>query len=230
LEKEEKNKLINALIYPVLLIAIMGIVHFIQYIFDWKIHVYGIYPRKISGLRGIFLMPFIHGDKYHLLNNATSFFILCSTLFYFYKKIALKVLFWVMIIGGIWTWLLARESYHIGMSGVIYGLFSFLLISGFLRKNTQLVWVSFFVVFVYGSMVWGIFPLKVEISYEGHLWGFIAGIVLALYYKKQGPQKVEYIWEEEEEEEEEYPYWKQGVEQTQQINYIYKPKEPENKE
>ena len=224
IEKKEKYKVFNALIYPILLVTIMIIVHFAQFVFDWDIHKYGIYPRRLSGLRGVLFTPFIHGDAHHLFNNSLSFIILCSTLFYFYKKISLKVLVWIYLMSGIWTWVSARESYHIGASGVIYGLFSFLLVSGFLRKSLQLVAISFFVVFVYGSMVWGIFPIKVDISYEGHLWGFIAGIVLAIYYKKQGPQRIEPNWEEEEEDEG-FPYWEienESEAKNQKINYLYR--------
>jgi len=218
LEKEEKHKLLNALIYPSLLLTIMGLSY---------------YPRKLSGLRGVLFAPFLHGSPEHLFNNAISFMILCSSLFFFYKKVALRVLVWVCLMGGLWTWILARDSYHIGASGIIYGLFSFLLISGFVRKNLQLVMLSFFVVFVYGSMVWGIFPIKVEVSYESHLWGFVSGLILAFYYKKQGPQKVEHVWEDEEDDDEEDPYWKIDVQlpqQSQQINYIYKSKEEDIKE
>lgn len=234
MKKEELQELLNALIYPFLLVAIMAIVHFAQYVFDWNLNVYGIYPRKLTSLLGILFTPFLHGDFNHLFNNTVSFIILCGALFFFYKKIALRVLFWIYMMSGFWTWISARESYHIGASGVIYGIFSFLLVSGFLRKNLQLIGLSFFVVFVYGSMVWGIFPIKVEISYEGHLWGFVAGIVLAFYYKKQGPQKVEHVWEDEDDEgvDEENAYWKidyHANQQSQQINYIYKPKELETK-
>jgi membrane associated rhomboid family serine protease len=113
--------------------------------------------------------------------------------------------------GGFWTWVMARESYHIGASGLIYGLFSFLLLSGFIRLNKQLISLSFFVVIVYGSMVWGIFPVKLNISYEAHFWGFVSGIILAIFYRKQGLQKEVFVWEEDEEiDRKEDEYWKSG--------------------
>jgi membrane associated rhomboid family serine protease len=234
LEKEEKYKLLNALIYPAVIVGMMGIIHFSQFVFDWNLSVYGIYPRRLSGLVGVLFTPFLHGDFNHLFNNSISLLILGSSLFYFYKKISLKVFIWIYIMSGFWTWISARESYHIGASGIIYGLFSFLLISGFLRKNLQLIGVSFFVVFVYGSMVWGIFPIKVHISYEGHLWGFIAGIILAIYYKKQGPQKIEHVWDEEDDDiDEDNAYWKierKSIISSPEINYIYKPKKEKEEE
>jgi len=180
LKKEELNNLFNALIYPILFVVAIGIIHFIQYAFELDFVRYGIFPRKLTGLYGIVFSPLIHGDFNHLFNNSIPLLILGSALFYFYKEIALKVTFWVYLMVGVWTWLSAREAYHIGASGLLYGLFSFLLVSGFIRKNTQLIALSFAVIFLYGSLVWGILPIDVKVSFEGHLWGFVAGIILAI--------------------------------------------------
>ncbi len=224
MEKKEKHKLINALFYPLLFVVAIGIVHFVQFVFELDFTRFGIFPRSAKGLYGIICSPLIHGDFNHLFNNSIPLLIMGTALFYFYKEIALKVTFWVYLMVGIWTWVSAREAYHIGASGVLYGLFSFLLVSGFIRKNTQLIALSFAVIFLYGSLVWGILPIDVKISFEGHLWGFIAGIVLAIYYKKQGPQKKEHIWEEEDNDEDEF--WKENnppEKSAQEINYIFKP-------
>ena len=227
MEKLERNKIINALVYPVLFILFIGLIHLIQYVFEIKFTHYGVYPRKIKGLIGIITSPLIHGSFSHLFNNSIPILILGSTLFYFYKEIAFKVSVWVYIMVGAWTRVYAREAYHIGASGLLYGLFSFLLVSGFIRRSTQLIALSFAVIFLYGSLVWGIFPIDVKVSFEGHLWGFVAGIILALYYRKQGPQKVEHLWEEEDEGgDDENAYWKEGSQQktlNQEINYVFIP-------
>jgi membrane associated rhomboid family serine protease len=152
--------------------------------------------------------------------------ILGATLFYFYKEIALKVFLWIFLMGGFWTWVSAREAMHIGASGVIYGLFSFLLISGFIRRNIQLIAISFFVVFIYGSMIWGIFPIKKHISFESHFWGFVAGLILAIYYRKQGPQKKVHHWEEDDEDENDSNIHPNIDKNPIEITYIFK----ENKE
>lgn len=207
MDKHEKNKFLNALIYPVLFVLIIGLIHLVQYVFDISFLNYGVYPRSFKGLIGVITSPLIHGDFNHLFNNSIPLLILGTSIFYFYKKVALRLSFWIYLMVGIWTWISARESYHIGASGLIYGLFAFLLVSGFIRKNSRLISLSFFVVMVYGSMVWGIFPIKVNISFEGHLWGFVAGIVLAFYYRKQGPQKENFIWKEEDELDDENDYW-----------------------
>ena len=230
MDKHEKNKFLNALIYPVLFVLIIGLIHLVQYVFDISFLNYGVYPRSFKGLIGVITSPLIHGDFNHLFNNSIPLLILGTSIFYFYKKVALRLSFWIYLMVGIWTWISARESYHIGASGLIYGLFAFLLVSGFIRKNSRLISLSFFVVMVYGSMVWGIFPIKVNISFEGHLWGFVAGIVLAFYYRKQGPQKENFIWKEEDELDDENDYWNVDengdrlAKEPSKINYIFKPK------
>lgn len=230
MDKLERNRILNAITIPAMFVAIIGLVHLFSYLLDVSFVTYGVFPRKYTGLIGIITSPLIHADFNHLFNNSIPLLILGSALFFFYREVAFKVSFWIYLMVGIWTWVSARESYHIGASGVLYGLFSFLLVSGFLRKHKNLISLSFAVIFLYGSLVWGIFPIDLKISFEGHMWGFIAGIILAFYYKKQGPQKVEFVWPEEEEEYED-EYWKVDNEEKQPkqvINYIYKPKEKKN--
>ncbi|MBL4669042.1 MAG: rhomboid family intramembrane serine protease [Flavobacteriales bacterium] len=223
MRKIEKNKIVNAFLYPVLFILVIGLSHLIQLVFELNFTHYGVYPRSIKGLIGIITSPLIHGSFNHLFNNAIPIFILGSALFYFYKEIAFKVSAWVYLMVGIWTWVYAREAYHIGASGVLYGLFSFLLVSGFIRKNIQLIALSFAVVFLYGSLIWGVFPTDVKISFEAHLWGFLSGIILAFYYRKKGPQKIEYHWEDEEEDKSAYWLEKEKEEEPlQKVNYIFK--------
>jgi membrane associated rhomboid family serine protease len=197
-------------------VVIITIIHFVQYAFDLNFYQFGIFPKETQGLVGIITSIFIHGNFNHLFNNAIPLLILGSALFYFYKPVAVKIVVWIVLMGGFWTWVMARESYHIGASGLIYGLFSFLLVSGFISLNKQLIALSFFVVIVYGSMVWGIFPIKLSISYEAHFWGFVSGIILAIFYRKEGLQKEVHIWVEDEGESEgENQYWKSGYDEEQ---------------
>ena len=159
MEKLERNRILNALIYPVLFVMVIGLVHLIQYVFEFSLTHYGVYPRSTKGLIGIFASPLIHGSFSHLFNNSLPILILGTLLFYFYKEVAFKVSTWIYLMVGFWTWVYAREAYHIGASGLLYGLFSFLLMSGFIRKNKNLISLSFAVVFLYGSLVWGFFRL-----------------------------------------------------------------------
>lgn len=159
----------------------------------------GIQPRVLTGLQGILFAPFIHGSWEHLASNALPFAILGALLFTTYKEIAYKVFFLIYFLTGIWVWMFARDSYHIGASGVLYGLWSFILISGFLRRRNDLIVLSFFVAFLYGGMFWGLFPLIPHVSFESHISGMLAGIMCAIYYLRQGPQHQPYVWNEADE-------------------------------
>ena len=219
MEKLEKNRILNALVFPALFVAVIGLIHFSAFALDVSIVKYGVLPRHKSGLIGIITSPLIHSNFAHLFNNSIPLLILGSALFYFYREVAFKVSTWIYLMVGIWTWVSAREAYHIGASGLLYGLFSFLLVSGFIRRNKHLISLSFVVVFLYGSLVWGLFPIDLKISFEGHLWGFVAGVILAVFYRKQGPQKIEHDWGDEDEDNDD-EYWKEN---KIEIEYIYKP-------
>lgn len=201
-DQAEKRKLFFSLFYPVCFVAVLWIVELIELLFNLNFTSFGIYPRELYGLKGILFSAFIHSDFNHLINNSIPILVLGSALFYFYKSLAFRVVFISWISAGLYTWITARASFHIGASGLVYSLFGFLLISGFLRKNTSLVGISFLVAFLYGSMVWGILPWDQKISWEGHLWGLFIGVILAVYYRKKGPPEKKYSWDYEEENEE----------------------------
>lgn len=199
----ERKKLLHSIIVPALFVAALWLIKFGEIIFSADLSFLGIYPLKVRGLPGILLSPLIHGDIRHLAANSLPLLLLGSGIFYFYREIAYRVIILLYIIPGIWVWFGAREAYHIGASGLIYGLASFLFFSGLLRRDGKLMALSLLIVFVYGSMVWGIFPNFIpqsNISWESHLMGLIAGIILAFYYRKLGPQRKKYDWELEEEE------------------------------
>ncbi|NPA67923.1 MAG: rhomboid family intramembrane serine protease [Chlorobi bacterium] len=191
----EKRRLKLSLIIPVFLLMLMWIVKFYEYSFDISFSDYGIYPGKMSGLRGILLSPFIHKDFSHLYSNSLPFLILGSSLFYFYKNSALKVFVLIWTLSGFWVWIFGRTSYHIGASGIIYGFASFIFFSGVINKSKSLLSVSLLVVFLYGSMVWGVLPIKPEISWESHLLGAATGFILALIYS---PDKKTYPEDDED--------------------------------
>jgi len=162
----------------------------------------GVFPRTLEGLLGIITAPFIHGDWKHLFNNALPLIVLGTYLRFFYKEISKEVFFWSWLMRSLWLWSIGRPSFHIGASGLVYALASFLFFSGLIRKHTRLMAVSLVVVFLYGSLIWGIFPIKTHISWEGHLSGGIAGVLLAWWFREQGPPTQKYQYEIEEELEE----------------------------
>ncbi len=198
----DKKRIFYSVLFPLILVVVLSMVKLIEWNFGLDFANYGVLPRTVEGVKGIFFAPFIHADATHLFNNSIPLLILGFSLFYFYKPIAWRVLFLSFLLTSLYTWISARYSYHIGASGVVYSLFSFLLISGFIRRHMQLIAMSFLVAFLYGSLIWGILPWDKEISWEGHFWGFFVGIILSIYYRKEGPQRKEYVWEEEELEQE----------------------------
>jgi membrane associated rhomboid family serine protease len=192
-----------------LFILILWIIKISEILLHLDFSFLGIFPLKTKGLMGILTAPLIHSDINHLLANSVPLLILGTGLFYFYNKIAFKVFILSCLIANIWIWLGARQAYHIGASGIVYSIASFLFVSGVIRKNVKLMAISLLVVFLYGSMIWGVLPLQPQISWESHLMGAIAGIVLAFYYRDRGPGRKIYSWEFEEEDEEtdEFKYW-----------------------
>ena len=209
----KKKELFKILFAPIILLIIIWGVKIIEHVFGLSFINYGVFPQKISGLKGVFLSPFIHKDFKHLINNSYPLLILISLLFSFYKKIASQLLIWLYLIPGFWLWIIGRPAFHIGASGIIYALAGFLFLSGLIRKNRSLSAISLLVIFLYGSMIWGVIPINQSISWEGHLAGFLAGLLVAVFFRKEGPKRKKYLWEMEEEQE------KEG---GQQINYYIK--------
>jgi len=207
----DKQRLHFALWFTMLfLIAIWG-VFLIDLTFELGLNQYGNRPREIRGLKGIFTYPFLHGGWSHLWNNTASFFVLNGLLFYFYRSLAIRVWSIMFISSGILLWIIGGTGNHIGASGLVYGLASFLFFSGIMRKNLLLLRVTLLVAFLYGGMIWMMFPLPfeehVKVSWEGHLAGAIAGITLAFLYKKSGPKNPVYKFEISEAAHEDLPEW-----------------------
>jgi len=196
--KSTKKEGLIAIVIPLAIVFIMWAAFLLDQEFNLHLSKYGLYPRKVEGLLGIFTIPFIHGSFSHIINNSVPMLVLGWALFRFYPTLAFKTLFWVLIVSGIWLWISGRSSYHIGASGVVYGLASFLFLSGWLRREKRVAALSLLVAFLYGGMWWGVLPVDPTISWEGHLWGAVAGFSLALLYRKQGPQKPVYKWEVED--------------------------------
>ncbi len=212
--KSQKPTLLSSVLFPLLFTMVMWGVFAIEYFDDRNFASWGIYPRDITGLRGILFAPFIHGGIDHLLNNTYPVLFLGTAIFYFYRKVAFQIVVYSILFTGFWVWVGARPSFHIGASGVIYAWGSFLFFSGMLNKNTRMMGLSLLIVFLYGSMVWGVLPLVEHISWESHLFGAISGAILAWFYRKEGPQRKKYSWELEEEESFDHIPWQKGVVQT----------------
>ena len=193
-----KRKNLTSLKFTTIVLIIIWSVKIFEIVFDYDFTEYGVLPRKFNGLTGILFSPLIHSDVNHLLNNSLPVIILCLLIFNFYSQIAKKIFIYLYFISGLWLWCIGRESFHIGASGLIYAMASFLFFSGILRKNSQLSAVALLVIFIYGGLFWGLFPIHKNVSWEGHLTGFIAGILVSFIFRKDGPKRKKYNWEIEE--------------------------------
>lgn len=194
----------EAIAFPFLLLALMWAAHWANHLYPLaRFYQYGVLPGELDSLKGILLMPLIHSkDGFgHIINNSFPTAVLLGALVFYYRSIALRVFIISWICTGLGLWLFAHNtnSFHIGMSGVVYALAGFLFVSGVLRKYLPLQAISLFVAFMYGSMIWGIFPTQSHVSWEGHLSGLVTGVILAIVYRKLGPQSPKYQYEIEKE-------------------------------
>ena len=196
--KDESQLKISKSIFfiPILYVFSIWFIYWIEIYFSFNFNKYGVLPRDLTGLRGVFFTHFIHSDANHLFNNSVPLFVLLLSLFYFYRDIAYKVLIFGGVLSGFLTWSIARESYHIGASGVVYLLFSFVFFSGIIRKHYRLVALSLIIIFLYGSMIWYVLPIKDGMSWEGHLSGFLIGLIFAVFYRNKGIIKEEHQFTE----------------------------------
>ena len=198
----------EVILFPLGFIMFLWLIFAIEIRFGLNFNSFGIFPQKLIGLRGIIFSPFIHGGIEHLYHNTIPLFILSASLFYFYKPIAFKIIIYGILFSGLFTWIIGRPSYHIGASGLIYVLASFIFFKGVFAKHYRLVALSLLVVFLYGSMVWNVLPIKDGVSWEGHLSGLVIGFLFALLFKKQIAKPKKYKWEQPDYNEEEDEFLK----------------------
>ncbi|HEX8574676.1 MAG TPA: rhomboid family intramembrane serine protease [Flavobacterium sp.] len=191
---------LSVVAFPMVFVLLLWIVFWLETRWHIRLSEYGIYPRTLTGLRGVVFSPFLHGNLQHLFNNTVPLFVLIAALRYFYRAHFFQVLLFGIILSGLLTWIVGRPSYHIGASGLIYVLVSFIFFKGILTKYYRLVALSLIIVFIYGGLVWYVFPdVDDTISWEGHLSGLTTGFGFALWYKTPEYKKLlQYDWEKPE--------------------------------
>ena len=203
--KAERKKFLGSLVIPLIIVTMMWVVKTIEWSFGIYLGRFGITPHTARGLIGIFTLPFLHGNWEHLLSNTIPIIVLGTALYYCYPSLANRVMLITYLGSGLLTWCIGDPSTtHIGASALVYGLNLFLITSGFIRGNRMLIVISLIMVFLYGSFIWGMIPslaIPQNISWEGHLSGALIGILLAIFLRKEGPQKEVYHWEEDDEED-----------------------------
>ena len=230
---QDRKKFFGSLAIPALLVTLMWVVKVAEMAFSINLSPWGLEPQCAKGLFGILTMPFLHGSWEHLLTNSVPLLVLGTALYYCYPTLANRILVISWLVSGLLTWCIGNPgSIHVGASALIYSLNLFLIISGFIRRNRQLIVIALIMVFLYGSFLWGMIPafaIPQHISWEGHLSGAITGVLLAFLYKKQGPQKEEHHWDEEEEEQDDdqddpnqKPYWDVPMPTDEELTVQYR--------
>ena len=215
---DEKKELRYAVAFSLALSALPWIVQIIGVMFSLRLKQYGLQPLELRGLIGVFTMPLLHADWEHLISNSPALFVLVFGLFLFYKRGAWRILLYLYVISGLLTWLMGRNSTHIGASGLVYALASFHFFSGIIKKVPRQRAFALLVAFLYGGFIWAFFPalyMGTSISWEGHLSGALTGIILAFYLRGEGPEPpVSPFFEEEDEEDtnEKDAFWNPSVE------------------
>lgn len=198
--KPEARAIVRSFLPGVFFVSLLTAIHYLVREGNPGAIAFGLMPRNPDHLTGILTFPLIHEDASHLYSNAVPLFILMALLHYIYKGLFWPVFILNWILSGAWLWLGGRPSFHIGASGLLYGLAAFLFFSGLWRWERRTMAVSLIVVFLYGGMVWGLFPFLNDVSWEGHIFGGMSGLLLSWIYRKREPQRPVYEWENETEE------------------------------
>ncbi len=196
-------------------VLLLWLIWLADVVFALELVRFGVFPHSIFGLRGILFGPLIHGSASHILANTAPLLVLTVALFYGYPRSAWVVSLVIYLGSGLGVWLFARESYHVGASGVTHGLMFFIFVIGILRRDRAAIALSLLVFFLYGSMVWGIFPREPGISFESHFFGAATGVALAFLLRNRDPKppRKRYSWEDEAEDEDDTDIgdqWKNG--------------------
>ena len=165
--------------------------------FDLRLQRFGVRPRELAGLPGILFAPLLHGSYYHLVTNSVPLLVLGTMMLHLYPNSALKVLPMVYLGPGVAVWLLAKDaSVHVGASGLVYGLLSYIVLAGVIRRDRRAIAASLLVFFLYGSLVWGVFPILPRVSWETHLAAALLGLALAVALRRLDlPPLKRYAWE-----------------------------------
>ncbi|MCC6725662.1 MAG: rhomboid family intramembrane serine protease [Saprospiraceae bacterium] len=183
--QEQKQRILRSLRLPLKFMAVMWGVFMVEVIFDLDFGAYGVFPREVLGLRGILFAPLVHDNFQHLISNSAPMFVLSFIIMYFYRRVAFRSIMMIYLLTGFAVWLFARKVFHIGASGVVYGLLSFVFWSGIFRRSLKSIILALIVTVLYSGYLGGILPNQEGISWESHLLGALVGVFTAYWYKEE---------------------------------------------
>ena len=176
---------------------ILWVIHLLSLLLQIDLTRMGVLPRNFVGLLGIITSPLIHADFSHLISNTIPLIILGWIIFSFYPKLSFMLFIFIYLLTGLLVWIFARQVYHIGASGIVYGFVSFLFFSGIFRRDNKSIALALIITFLYGGLVWGMIPGLEGISWESHLFGAITGLIAAYLFRKIDPPAKKYEWEDD---------------------------------
>lgn len=171
------SKFISALKYPIMFASLFWIVFFINsFIFAGKLNAYGVFPRNLHGLYGIFFSPFLHGSIQHILGNTLFFLLLSWVICFLSINLWVRTLIFGTILGGLFTWVFGSSTFHIGASGLVFALWGTILGMAIHKRHPYFILATIVLLFSYGfSFVWGLIPQD-GVSLAGHVGGLLAGL------------------------------------------------------
>ena len=219
-------KLIDSLVWPLVIVVVIWLAFFLnlRYHLDWN-H-FGMHPRQIEGLLGIFTMPFLHGDFDHLFSNTIPLLLSMGFIYLYFNEKKYSILIYNTLVTGGLLWIIGESgTNHIGASGLVYAFIFFMITHAFITRNKETMAASFVLIFLYGSLIYGIFPeygqlIGKNISWEGHLSGALSGILFAFIYRKDGPQKKIYFENDEDDDDDDFEFW-DNDDDLYHVNYHY---------
>lgn len=195
---QDTERLVVAFVLSAAFALLLWLVKIAETVTGFDTVQYGIYPGRADGLLGILTAPFIHGSPTHLLSNTLPIVILGTALLYGYPRAARSVIPVLFLGTGLGVWLFARPSYHVGASGLTFGMMFFVFTIGVLRWDRRAIGLALVVFFLYGGMVWGLFPSDPAVSHESHIAGAVTGVALAFLLRRldPAPPRKRYSWED----------------------------------
>ncbi len=187
--------------FPIYLVASLWVIHILKVSGVLNFRTFGLLPRDVDGILGIFTSPFVHGSFQHLMSNSVPLFVMTLLIVFFYKRIAYQSILLIYVLTGLAVWSFARGNViHIGASGVVYGLVAFVFWTGIFRRNVKSIILALIIVFLYSGLFLGIMPNQPGISWESHLFGGLVGILVAFWMKDdiEKDEKQEDPWKDEQ--------------------------------
>jgi len=199
LSRRSRANFVLALKVAVAFLAVLWVIFIVDAVLGLQLGRFGLRPGSVPGLIGLVTAPLLHGSMGHLASNSLPLLISLTAMLFLYPNSSTRVLPIIWVGSAIIAWIIGRPSFHFGASGLIYGMLAYVFLGGVLRRDMRSVAVSLLVWFMYGTMVWGVLPIRPHMSWELHLGGAIMGVITAIIFRNwDRPPVVRYDWEDDD--------------------------------